>query len=74
LPALKLLNEKVEFIKCASGYGSHNEEFAKNKKDWVGNFDRVNGRDIETKNIFFVCDRDNLPLSSINSKNKVQVD
>lgn len=74
----KLVTEfmsKLDYIKCSSGYDKHTQKFADNKKQWVEDFKKVIYKNnVKTEAIFFLCDRDNLPLSSINSTNNVKVD
>lgn len=65
--------EKVQFVKCSSGFHILNDGFAKSRKNWVDNFVRINGNILSTKAIFFICDRDNLPIPQISNANGVQV-
>jgi len=54
-------------IKCNSGYeGKGNENFADKKLSWLRNFlEYINGHSCKTKNIFLICDRDELPFANI---------
>jgi ABC-type multidrug transport system ATPase subunit len=65
--------EKIQVIKCSSGFSVINQEFADKRKKWVEDFVRINGINTITKAIFFICDRDNLPLANISQNNGVQV-
>ncbi|MDD3050473.1 MAG: AAA family ATPase [Candidatus Cloacimonetes bacterium] len=58
--------KKIHYIECSSGYSTHNQEFADSKKQWIAKFKEVNRNTCKTKVIFFICDRDNLPLESFN--------
>jgi hypothetical protein len=54
-------------IKCPSGFeGETGEEFAYKKSCWLNNFtEYLAGHNHATKNIFLICDRDELPLKNI---------
>lgn len=54
-------------IKCNSGYdGAANSEFADKKLKWLSNFvDYLCGHPYNTRNIYLICDRDELPLVNI---------
>ena len=52
-----------------SGWDTHTSTLAKSKNMWVENYKSfINGYHSKTKNVFLLCDRDNLPLSSIGNK------
>lgn len=57
-------------IKCNSGYeGKGNENFADKKLSWRRNFlEYINGHVFKTKNIFLICDRDELPFANIGTE------
>ena len=58
--------KKFAIVGKESGWDSHTSTLAKSKNLWVENFKAfVNGYHAKTKNIFLLCDRDNLPLTSI---------
>ncbi len=67
------LLEKIDFIKCSSWYDTHNQRFADNKKKWVEEYNSINWKSVLTEKIFFLCDRDNLPINSICNKSLVLV-
>ncbi|WNJ97340.1 AAA family ATPase [Vibrio ruber] len=54
-------------IKCSSGYqGLGNDVFAKSKIKWLNNFKEfLIGHTYRTKNIFLICDRDELPIQRL---------
>ncbi len=54
-------------IKCNSGYeGKGKELFADKKISWLRNFtEYISGHSFKTKNIFLICDRDELTLPNI---------
>lgn len=54
-------------IKCNSGFeGKGNEVFADKKLSWLRSFlEYINGHTFKTKNIFLICDRDELPFANI---------
>jgi ABC-type cobalamin/Fe3+-siderophores transport system ATPase subunit len=57
-------------IKCNSGFeGKGNEKFADKKLSWLRNFlEYLNGHTFITKNIFLICDRDELPLANVGTQ------
>jgi AAA15 family ATPase/GTPase len=58
--------DEVAVVKISSGWNTHNCNFAESKLLWVENFTKFcEGLDIKTKNIYLICDRDNLPLDGI---------
>ncbi|QLX96706.1 AAA family ATPase [Enterobacter sp. RHBSTW-00593] len=60
------LFDQVAVVKVNSGWNTHNAKFAESKISWVQNFNKFcEGLDIKTKDIFLVCDRDNLPIDGI---------
>lgn len=54
-------------VKCHSGYeGKENEVFAGKKNSWLRSFsEHLNGQAHKTRNVFLVCDRDELPLANV---------
>jgi ABC-type cobalamin/Fe3+-siderophores transport system ATPase subunit len=54
-------------IKCNSGYkGAENEVFGDKKLSWLERFvEYLSGQAYITKNVFLICDRDELPLTNI---------
>ncbi len=63
---------KIQPIKCSSGFNDIHQTFGKEKIHWVEKFYQYNPS-IPVKKVFLICDRDLLPLSNINSTNGVQV-
>jgi len=65
---------KMQVIDVPTGTNARTQPFGKRKIHWVEAFA---GRSLEwqmhTKNIFLICDRDNLPLTDINREDKVRV-
>lgn len=60
------LFDKVAVVKVNSGWNTHNSKFAESKVSWVQNFNKFcDGLDIKTREIFLVCDRDNLPIDGL---------
>lgn len=58
--------DQIGVVKINSGWNTHNCKFAESKLGWVQNFTGFcEGLDIKTKEIFLVCDRDNLPIDGI---------
>ncbi len=57
--------EKIQFIKCSSGFENYTERFGNSKIDWVTRFSDVNKKKSNTKNIFMICDRDKLALADL---------
>ncbi len=57
-------------VKCHSGYeGKKNEVFAGKKLLWLDNFiEYLNGHSHNTKNVFLICDRDELQLTNIGTE------
>lgn len=58
------IQEKIHYIKCSSGFGSYAERFGNSKLDWVESF-KQNNNNPDTKNIFLICDRDNLSTQDV---------
>ncbi|MFH7588031.1 AAA family ATPase [Oceanimonas smirnovii] len=57
---------EVVVVKVNSGWDTHNCKFAESKIGWVQSFTRFcEGLDIKTKEIYLICDRDNLPIEGI---------
>lgn len=58
--------DEVAVVKVNSGWNTHNCKFAESKIGWVQNFTHFcEGLDIKTKEIYLICDRDNLPIEGI---------
>lgn len=57
-------------IKCNSGFeGKGKEVFADKKLLWLRSFSEyINGQSFKTKNIFLLCDRDELPFANIGTQ------
>lgn len=61
--------DKIAAIKVNSGWNTHNCKFAESKLGWVHNFAKFcEGLDFKTKDIYLVCDRDNLPIDGIGTE------
>jgi len=57
---------KIQIIKCSSGYSSQSERLGKAKVNWVENFIKVNSS-FETQSIFLICDRDDFTLNDFHN-------
>ncbi|MEJ1358417.1 MAG: AAA family ATPase [Candidatus Sedimenticola sp. (ex Thyasira tokunagai)] len=58
--------DDIQVIGKSSGWNHHNEEFGRSKVSWVNAFaERSCEWELATKNVFLICDRDNLPIPSI---------
>lgn len=58
--------KSIHYINCSSGYETHTEVFGNNKLNWYKKYKEViNRSDSRTKNIFMICDRDDLSIGSI---------
>ncbi len=56
----------IHYINCSSGYENHTEVFGNNKLNWYKKYKEVISRsDSKVKNIFMICDRDDLSIGSI---------
>lgn len=53
---------KIQIIKCSSGYSSQSERLGKAKVNWVENFIKVNSS-FDTQSIFLICDRDDFTIN-----------
>lgn len=63
------LFDQVAAVKVNSGWNTHNCKFAESKLGWVQNFTKFcEGLDIKTREIFLLCDRDNLPIDGIGTE------
>ncbi len=61
-------------IAKSSNYDGHTHEFGKSKLIYVQNFiAKTNDRDIQTQNIFLLCDKDTLPPAVINADHTVAI-
>lgn len=61
--------DKIAVVKLTSSWNTHNCTFAESKLGWVNNFiSFCDGQEIKTKNIYLLCDRDNLPLDGIGTE------
>lgn len=63
--------KKIQYVKCSSGYDTHNQQFADSKKKRIEKLNIVAWSNSSIQSIFCICDRDNLPLSSIGTNMKV---
>ena len=60
---------KVCCISVESGWNSHTSSFAAKKLKWLESFiSYIDGGNHKSKNIYLICDRDSLPLASINNE------
>lgn len=58
--------DQIAVRKVFSSWDTHNSKFAESKLGWVQSFVKFcEGLDIKTKEIFLICDRDNLPIEGI---------
>lgn len=64
------IEEKIQYIKCSSGFSSYAERFGSSKLDWVESFNRFNTKP-STQNIFLICDRDNLAIADVQNSGLV---
>mgnify|MGYP003650764868 CR=1 FL=1 len=64
------ISEKIQYIKCSSGFNSYAERFGSSKLDWVESFNRFNTNP-NTQNIFLICDRDNLAIADVQNSGLV---
>jgi hypothetical protein len=62
--------DKIQYIKCSSGFNSYAERFGSSKLDWVDSFNRFNTKP-NTQNIFLICDRDNLAVADVQNSGLV---
>lgn len=63
----------IEVINVSSGRDNDLEQFGNNKIKWIEEFQKANSsKDISTKNIFMICDRDN-SNPEYNSQNPIKV-
>jgi|GEM_PF-453050 len=63
------LFDKIAVEKVSSGWTTHNCKFAQSKIDWVQSFTKFcEGLDVKTKEVFLLCDRDNLPIDGIGTE------
>ncbi|MCF4101032.1 ATP-binding protein [Gillisia sp. M10.2A] len=60
------VQKNIHYIKCSSGFNSYAERFGSSKLDWVEAFKKQNANPL-TKNIFLICDRDNLSVNDVNN-------
>jgi hypothetical protein len=58
------IQQKIQYIKCSSGFDSYAEKFGNFKLDWVESFKKQNTNP-KTKNIFLICDKDNLATADV---------
>ncbi len=60
---------KVCSISVESGWDSHTSSFAAKKLKWLESFvSYIDGSNHKAKNVYLICDRDNLPLASIDNQ------
>jgi hypothetical protein len=64
--------ERIQVIKCSSGYSSQSERLGGSKVDWVDKFLKVNST-FSTKAVFMICDRDEFTLNDFNRTNGVEI-
>lgn len=64
--------DKIQVVKCSSGYSHVSQVFGDSRIKWVTNFNNSNSI-FKTNSIFMLCDRDDLPIGSISLSNGVQV-
>jgi ABC-type multidrug transport system ATPase subunit len=69
---LNTVFDKIIPIKKTSSYNNTNESFGKGKLLFIKEFKRTNSKK-ETKNIFMICDRDNLSKNEIGSDLQVTI-
>jgi len=61
---------KICCISVESGWNSHTSSFAAKKLKWLESFvSYIDGSNHKAKNIYLICDRDSLPLASIDNEN-----
>jgi len=65
--------DKICVIKCPSGYSCSSQVFGDTRIKWVENFKSINKDDFSTKQIFMICDRDELPLNDLSKNDLVSV-
>ena len=66
--------EKVQFIETSSGFGSTAQTFGDAKLKWLDKFIEISDKKtIQTKQVFMICDRDELPIGDIVGKFNVLV-
>lgn len=62
------LLSSIHYINCSAGYDSHSALFGNKKIFWFSSYkDQITASENKIKNIFMLCDRDTLPLASINT-------
>ena len=65
---------KIHYVKCSSGYNRATQEFGFEKARWAKDIIEVIGKqNLETEQIFMICDRDELPIADINEYDGVRV-
>lgn len=57
--------QQIHYIKCSSSYENTTQRFGNSKVDWVESFNKHHKKDSETKHIFLICDKDELPITDI---------
>ncbi len=61
---------KICCISVESGWNSHTSSFAAKKLKWLESFvSYIDGSNHKAKNVYLICDRDSLPMDSINNEN-----
>lgn len=61
---------KICCISVESGWNSHTSSFAAKKLKWLESFvSYIDGSNHKAKNVYLICDRDSLPLASIDNEN-----
>lgn len=57
---------KVQYINCSAGYETRTEDFGNGKLKWYANYkENIHIDDNNIKNLFMICDRDNMPIGDI---------
>lgn len=63
--------DKIQIIKCSSGYSSRSERLGNAKVNWVESFVKINSS-FETQSIFLICDRDEFTINDFH-QNGVEI-
>ncbi|WP_127845476.1 AAA family ATPase [Psychroflexus aestuariivivens] len=66
-----IIINKIQYIKCSSGFDNTSERFGNSKLDWIESFKQQN-KSPRTKAIFLICDRDNLPIQDVKNSGLVR--
>lgn len=57
--------QQIHYIKCSSAYENTTQRFGNSKIDWVDSFNKHHKKDSDTKHIFLICDKDELPITDV---------